>query len=432
MALAREWDELVEQVRHLEGFGDFLRPPALATLLPAARGGPIAVINVSRWRCDALIVTTEGVRSRALPALTLESAVERTNSYLHTLQAAELAAREHQEALAVARESPNPTTIGEQLRRTQAALAAEARIDEMLHELQAWMWDTIAEPVLDELGLTDPVPPEGPWPRVWWCPTGPLTLLPLHTAGYHSEIGDTTSGHPPRTVLDQVVSSYTPTIRALLEAQEPPEEGHDDGAASGDTQARMLIVAVKDAPGQPTLHTVDRERATLQDLLPEHRCTVLDGPAATRKDVDRELPLHRWVHFSCHGDQNLTEPSLGGLLLRDGMLTIADITAHQFHGDFAGLSACKTAVGGIELLDEAITLAAALHYTGYRHVVASLWSVEETAAAKVFAAVYSTIIQQGHLRSDDAALALHNAVRSARDAAAEEPRLWTPFIHIGP
>jgi CHAT domain-containing protein len=33
-------------------------------------------------------------------------------------------------------------------------------------------------------------------------------------------------------------------------------------------------------------------------------------------------------------------------------------------------------VGGVDLLDEAITLAAALHYTGYRHVVAALWSVD--------------------------------------------------------
>ena len=57
-------------------------------------------------------------------------------------------------------------------------------------------------------------------------------------------------------------------------------------------------------------------------------------------------------------------------------MTIADITEGRFHGDFAGLSACKTAVGGVDLLDEAITLAAALHYTGYRHVVAALWSVD--------------------------------------------------------
>lgn len=56
MALAREWDTLVEEVRGLEGFEDFLKPPPLEKLLPASDCGPVAVINVSQWRCDALLV----------------------------------------------------------------------------------------------------------------------------------------------------------------------------------------------------------------------------------------------------------------------------------------------------------------------------------------------------------------------------------------
>lgn len=42
MALAREWDRLVDEVRALDGFEDFLRPPRIETLLPAAEAG--------RWR----------------------------------------------------------------------------------------------------------------------------------------------------------------------------------------------------------------------------------------------------------------------------------------------------------------------------------------------------------------------------------------------
>ena len=44
MALAREWDKLVEEVRRLDGFQDFLKPPSLETLLPAAAHGPGAQI----------------------------------------------------------------------------------------------------------------------------------------------------------------------------------------------------------------------------------------------------------------------------------------------------------------------------------------------------------------------------------------------------
>src|SRR5690242_6078558 len=85
MALAREWDELVEQVRKLEGFEDFLRPPPLEKLLPAAANGPVAIINVSQWRCDALIITTTGVQVKELPSVTAESVTETTSDYLRVL-----------------------------------------------------------------------------------------------------------------------------------------------------------------------------------------------------------------------------------------------------------------------------------------------------------------------------------------------------------
>jgi CHAT domain-containing protein len=120
------------------------------------------------------------------------------------------------------------------------------------------------------------------------------------------------------------------------------------------------------------------------------------------------------------------------LLLRDATLTVADVTEGRFHGDFAGLSACKTAVGGIDLLDEAITLAAALHYTGYRHVVAALWSVDNRTSSAVFARLYGMIAAEGHLLPDRAPAALHHVVRELRDRHPAWPNKWTPFAHTGP
>lgn len=423
MALAREWDELVDQVRALDGFGDFLRPPALETLLPAAAGGPVVIVNVSRWRCDALILTADGVRTRTLPGLTLDNAVETTNTYLGALRATEEAVVGHDDALAAARDAPGPASIRAQAAAAQAVFTAAERTDAVLRSTQEWMWEAIASPVLDELGHTAAPPPGTPWPRMWWCPTGALTLLPLHTAGYHRPPGEGAD-----TVLDRVVSSYTPTVRALLQARGARP---DDADASVDRD-RLLVVTVKDTPGQPTLHAVDRESAVLRELIAPGRCTVVEGVDAVRETVDRELGRHSWVHFSCHGDQNLAEPSQGGLLLTDGMLTVADISTRRFRGDFAGLSACKTAVGGADLLDEAITLAAALHYTGYRHVVASLWSVDSDISAEVFTSLYRELIVDGTLRPGGAAVALHHAVRSIRARHPDQPRLWTPFAHTGP
>ncbi|MFG2222325.1 hypothetical protein [Streptomyces sp. NPDC048644] len=50
-----------------------------------------------------------------------------------------------------------------------------------------------------------------------WIPGGPLSLLPVHAAGHH---GFGAAGRERRTVLDRVVSSCTPTVRALGHARE--------------------------------------------------------------------------------------------------------------------------------------------------------------------------------------------------------------------
>jgi CHAT domain-containing protein len=168
-------------------------------------------------------------------------------------------------------------------------------------------------------------------------------------------------------------------------------------------------------------------------LFPGDRCTVLSGAQSTRDAVLEHLDRHRWAHFSCHGTQDLTDPSHGGLLLHDGaLLTIADISARQYQGDFAFLSACKTATGGVTLPDEAITLAAALHFTGYQHVIATLWSVWDEYAAEVTESVYTTLATDGALDATHAAHAVHRAVRDLRDKHPTKPSIWTPFAHTGP
>ncbi|WP_326582646.1 CHAT domain-containing protein [Streptomyces sp. NBC_00481] len=437
MRLAAKWDELVADVRELDGFKDFLGPPSLESLQPAADGGPVVVLNISPWRCDALIVTTAGVRMVELGALTLERTLEWTGIYLSTLEKAEQAAYEHQLALAREQSDPRPSTIRGRKNAASAAIEAYKAVDVMLRSLQEWLWDTIAAPVFDELGLDREPPEGGEWPRLWWCPTGPLTMLPLHSAGYHGVTGGGVS------VIDRVVSSYTPTLRALVRARENrlgragdtarhAPDGHTDERPGEPDRDRLLIVTVDEAPGQARLDAIAQVRDTLTELMPQGRWTALSSDEATWERVHQELPKHRWVHFSCHGGQDLGRPSQGGLILRDRTLRISDISERRFHGEFAGLAACKTATGGLRLLDEAITLSAALHYTGYRHVVAALWSILEKTAVRVFDAVYRDIVVDGALQPAGSALALHNALRRVRTDNPDQPGLWTPFTHTGP
>jgi CHAT domain-containing protein len=181
---------------------------------------------------------------------------------------------------------------------------------------------------------------------------------------------------------------------------------------------------VPEAAGEEPLPDVEQEREMLAQRF-AGRSTPLPGPEATKAEVVAQLPKHRWVHFSCHGYQLLSDPSRGGLRLADGTLTIAELSAQEYQGEFAFLSACKTATGGTELADEAITLAAALHYTGYRHVIGTLWTVFTDSAAEVADAIYAEPFDPSA-----AVYRLHQVLSMLRER--EPLTVWTPFSHIGP
>jgi tetratricopeptide (TPR) repeat protein len=396
-AAAYRWDELVEAARVLPGFSSFMRPPTAADLRPAATGGPVVVINVSQWRCDAIVVTTAATEIIPLPKLSRDEAWNKTREYVEA---------------------------AEELEAEPDRLAAKITAEQVLAEILQWLWDAVAAPILDALGYGEDVQGDGPWPRIWWCPCGPLALLPIHAAGYHNPHGH--SGG--RSVIDRVVSSYTPTVRTLVTAHTA-----DSGTTAKSLPDRLLMVAMPQTPGFPDLPYVGQERDRLAGIFPADRLTLLEGPAATRDTVGNALVSHRWAHFSCHGDQNLLNPSDAGILVSDGMVTVSDfISGNGSGGEWAFLAACKTATGGLTVTDEAITLTSALLYTGWRHVVGTLWTVIDSTTAELTADVYAELTRQGHLQTDEAAVALHRAVHKIRDAEPRHPSLWVPFVHSGP
>jgi CHAT domain-containing protein len=299
--------------------------------------------------------------------------------------------------------------------------------EDVVRSTMEWLWDAIAEPVLTELGFDGPVPPEEQPPRLWWCPTGVLSLLPLHGAGYHDGSG--------RTAVDRVISSSTPTLRALLEARQPVGlEGQrvqpEGQQVQPEGQPRLLVVAVPEQPGMVELSAVDREGELLARLFKGH-CEVLSEDEATTRAVLDAMTTHPWVHFGCHGFQNLEDPSQAGLLLSDGTLRVTEIGARRFRGDLALLLSCQSATGGANLPDEVITLAAALHYTGYRHVIGTLSTVDDDIAADVSAAFYDEMSAR-QFDADVAATALHHAVAQVRQRLDLPLVSWLPYTHIGP
>ena len=163
-----------------------------------------------------------------------------------------------------------------------------------------------------------------------------------------------------------------------------------------------------------------------------HANHQLIGPQATREAVSAAIGAHSWVHLACHAAPEL-DPSHTGFALWDGTLTITDLAAQSTqHRDLAFLSACYTAFGATGPLDEAIHLAAAMQFVGYRHVIATMWTVADPPAPHVAEVIYSTLIQGDILDASRSAEATHNAVQSLRQMDPTNPLIWAPYIHLGP
>jgi hypothetical protein len=387
--LASEWDQLLARVRALPGFAHFLRPPPLARLLEQAAQGPVVLVNVSRHRCDALLLTSSGLRVEPLPQLTLEGAVQQAVGFLTALEQLTDPMDAH------------PT----RQQRHENALAATL----------AWLWDTVAGPVLDALSIAGPPAPDSDWPRVWWIPTGPLAFLPLHAAGHHHAADG-------RSVLDRAVSSYAPTVRALAHARRPAPSG----------RTGYLVVAVPDAPGASPLPGTAAEAATLTAMLPGAR--LLLGAAATRDAVLTAIQSHGWLHFSGHGSADPASPSMSQLIVHDYAshpLTVADVSRLNLPAaELAYLSACTTARTGFGLPDEALHLAGGLQLAGYRHVVGTLWEIDDAMAVLIAERVYAGL-GAPQPTADLAADAVHAAVREVRERHPATPSLWAAHLHVG-
>jgi len=395
------FDEVIAEIRRLPDFGGFLRPPRVTELLAAAAEGPVVVVAVSWFGSHALILTGGGVLDPVpLTGLTPRVVYERAVAFLDALE-----------------DAWSPA----------AGAGGRAAAEQQLSNTLGWLWDALAGPVLDRLGITGPPRGGQPWPHLWWCVSGLLQFLPVHAAGNYRTQADTA----PATVMDRVISSYTPTLRALTHARRPGATavgGKDRWAGAGD---RVVAVAMPHTPGASDLPGAQAETAGLQRRFPS-RVTMLTGPQATHDAVLTALPAARWAHFACHGATDPGNPSASRLLLTDHQqrpLTVTDVARLRLDdAELAFLSACSTAHPG-ELADEAIHLASAFQLAGYRHVIATLWPIGDQHAVDLADDIYTTLTTTG---DGDAAGAVHTAVgRMRRRWGWDTPSVWASHIHAG-
>jgi tetratricopeptide (TPR) repeat protein len=204
-------------------------------------------------------------------------------------------------------------------------------------------------------------------PRLHLCANGDFVFLPLHAAGIYSG---------PRSdrecCSDYFVSSYTPTISALLRAR-------DQAPLVRSADVDMLLVG-EDGPrrlGLSRLWNVQRELACVESIATtKHfgRTVETIARGATVERVTKRIKSASFVHLACHGLQHQTNALESGFYLNDDKLTISKLMELQLDRPwFAYLSACETAKGDAEQPDQVMHLAAAMLFAGFKHVVATMW-----------------------------------------------------------
>ena len=362
-------NDIIQEIRAQPGLSDFLLPPTEDDLRAAAKCGPIIVVNVDDFRCDAILIEGHQITVLNLPDLNLDDI------------------KEHVRALQASRHAS----------ASQIALTLE------------WLWNTVAGPCLDALGYQSPVT-DNDWPHVWWIPTGPLSHLPLHAAGQH------TKGSSD-TVLDRVVSSYSSSVKALLHGRR-----YNARQAQDLTLLNALLVVMPDTPAQSRLQFAVDETSMVEGLCPSLGMNPIRPPQPTRAEILKHMKSSSIFHFAGHGLSNPLQPSESCLLLKDWqtdpltMSHLRDLRLQDPAPPFlAYLSACSTGANEAkDLDDEGINLISACQLAGFRHVIGTLWEVSDRYCVRVARTVYETLRDEG---LTDAAVArgLHRATKELRD-----------------
>jgi CHAT domain-containing protein len=142
-------------------------------------------------------------------------------------------------------------------------------------------------------------------------------------------------------------------------------------------QVNVLAITAEHAQDErlPRLPCVEEEvQAMVESAARAGASVSSDTSATTKGELLAMLKSASVVHFACHGRQCDTEPHESHFCLSTGDLTVAQLMEVDLkHGFFAFLSACETAKGDLKHADEAIHLAAAMLFVGFKSVVASMW-----------------------------------------------------------
>ncbi|KAF8608388.1 hypothetical protein BDV93DRAFT_248457 [Ceratobasidium sp. AG-I] len=393
-ALADRWQTLLKTVRRLPGMGDFLRARPFEELRRAAEYGPVVVLNCSDSRCDAVVLAPWLETCQVLP-LEQSSRADAEKMVIDLRRVLGQTGRNVRDSRFFKSDPVNNA----------------AQDEGVLIGILAKLWATVVKPVVDFI-----LPRKDEFERVWWCPTGFYTSLPIHAAGLYA------SPNGPR-LSNFFKSSYIPTLETLLREPE---------SLVPSRRPKMLGISMPTTPGQSALPCTAQELdAVRAAVTPLQEWNQLSGPDATTSQVLNALGDADWLHLACHGVQNVAEPLASALLLHDGALHLRQIMQATTKPGLVFLSACQTAAGDRAMQDEAMHIAGGFLFAGFRGAIATMWSIDDQDGPTIASEVYKYLMREGKVPDvTETCAALHEAVQELRRRGVS-PLRWVPFIHLG-
>ncbi|KAF5320612.1 hypothetical protein D9611_013741 [Ephemerocybe angulata] len=422
LGLVGQWNDVLRTARAIPGFQSFLMPsPCSALMQHLPESGPIVVINVHDRRCDALALLAGLDEPLHIPLPNFS--VEKSSKYRAVLDS-QLRTRNLR-----VREVGAVTSIDGEVRGIRSVPIGEHGEDPPVQRVLRGLWEEVVKPILTALGFSriDRTSEKAP-PRIWWCPTGPLSFLPLHAAGIYR-------GSDSEGVFHYAVSSYTPTVTAITSRVK--KHRSIEAEVSG-----LFLTSQPNVTGASSIPGTTKEVRSIFEKGEGSgvRMLKLEGNDMT---VDTCLDrMHEFssIHLACHGSQNAAEPLQSRFLFHQGSLDLGTIIRSNLkNADLAFLSACQTSTGDEKISDEAVHLVAGMLAAGYRRVVGTMWSIGDQPAQEVATTFYDYLFTHrdgtnGTFDGTLSAYALHDATEKLRLSLNESENsllTWVPFVHFG-
>jgi len=138
------------------------------------------------------------------------------------------------------------------------------------------------------------------------------------------------------------------------------------------------------------------------------------------------------VHFATHTLIDQRSPELSGIVLSlyneqgepiDGFLRVTDIYSLTMPAQLVVLSTCDSAADVSGAGNDTYTLANAFFYAGAPRILASLWTVDDRAAAAFMSHFYRALL----VRRASPGVAL----RLAKQAMSQDPHWHAPYYWSG-